>query len=179
MSKVINLSKKKLNAIRSVLLCAVIAVMAIIFALSADTADESNNKSSPLSGSLLRAVLSVFDLSEEEMEEATHLCSYIVRKTAHFCEYALLGGLLFGLCTSFYLTRLKGIIISQIVGSLYAVSDEIHQYFVPGRSCQFSDMLLDSCGVFTGIMAILLILTIYIRIKSKKNQKILQKALDK
>jgi VanZ family protein len=37
-------------------------------------------------------------------------------------------------------------------GVLYAVSDEIHQLFVPGRAGQIRDVLIDACGVFVGII---------------------------
>ena len=38
-----------------------------------------------------------------------------------------------------------------IIGFFYAVSDEIHQYFVPGRAMQARDVLIDTAGVFLGI----------------------------
>ena len=38
-----------------------------------------------------------------------------------------------------------------IIGFFYAVSDEIHQYFVPGRAMQARDVLIDTAGVFFGI----------------------------
>ena len=37
------------------------------------------------------------------------------------------------------------------IGALYAVSDELHQSFVPGRSCELRDMLIDACGVAAGV----------------------------
>jgi len=37
-----------------------------------------------------------------------------------------------------------------ILGFLYAVSDEIHQYFVPGRAMQARDVLIDTAGVLLG-----------------------------
>jgi len=38
-----------------------------------------------------------------------------------------------------------------VIGALYALTDEIHQYFVAGRACQLSDVLIDSVGVFLGV----------------------------
>jgi len=43
--------------------------------------------------------------------------------------------------------KLKYLIISLIITILYAASDEIHQFFVPGRSCSFVDFLTDSAGI--------------------------------
>ena len=35
---------------------------------------------------------------------------------------------------------------------LYACTDELHQYFVPGRACRFKDVMIDTAGAFTGIV---------------------------
>ena len=43
-----------------------------------------------------------------------------------------------------------------LIGTAYAVTDEFHQSFVPGRSCEFRDIVIDSCGVLTGVLAALL-----------------------
>ncbi len=41
------------------------------------------------------------------------------------------------------------IFVAVILAVFYALSDEIHQLFVPGRNCSFSDFLVDSAGVFS------------------------------
>ena len=46
--------------------------------------------------------------------------------------------------------------VSWLIGTAYAVTDEFHQSFVPGRSCEFRDIVIDSCGVLTGVLAALL-----------------------
>lgn len=43
-------------------------------------------------------------------------------------------------------------LIPWAFGTLYAVTDEFHQMFVPGRSCEIRDMCIDSCGVATGVL---------------------------
>ncbi len=48
-------------------------------------------------------------------------------------------------------------LIAICAGAFYAATDELHQRFVPGRSGQLSDWLLDSVGVATGVLIILLI----------------------
>jgi len=45
----------------------------------------------------------------------------------------------------------KSILISIIICIIYATSDEIHQLFVPGRSCQLLDILIDTIGSVIGI----------------------------
>lgn len=39
---------------------------------------------------------------------------------------------------------------------MYATSDEIHQYFVPGRACMVEDVFIDTLGVILGILLIML-----------------------
>lgn len=151
------MNNKKVIALRTVLIIMTVAVMVIIFTLSADNADESNAKSDLLSDSIIYKILSVFDLTEEELQPLVDNCVIVVRKTAHFAEYAVLGFLLYAVFASFFLPVLRSAILSFFTGTLYAVSDEIHQYFVPGRSCQLSDMLLDSAGAFCGILALIFI----------------------
>ena len=46
------------------------------------------------------------------------------------------------------------IIISTIIGIIYACSDEIHQSFVPGRSPMITDVMIDTMGVILGILLI-------------------------
>lgn len=60
-----------------------------------------------------------------------------------------------------------GTFITLGFGFLYACSDELHQYFVPGRSCQFKDVLIDTFGVITGIMLSMVIIRIYDILKNK------------
>ncbi len=166
------MNRKKLIAIRTVLIILTVLVMAVIFILSADNADESNAKSDVLADSFVYSVLSFFELTDEQIQKVIDVSVFIVRKTAHFAEYAVLGFLLYSVCVSFYIKPQQGIPISFSVGALYAVSDEIHQYFVPGRACQVRDMLIDSCGVMCGIAALLFVVGLYNYIKKKKTSGI-------
>lgn len=76
----------------------------------------------------------------------------LVRKGAHFTEFAILGILLF---VAIYSTRkklLSSFIAALTAGALYGVIDEVHQYFIPGRSCQIGDMLIDASGVLFAVL---------------------------
>jgi len=81
-----------------------------------------------------------------------------VRKAAHLMIYMMLG-------TVTMLALLQHEIRSrrQIVGALgisvaYAISDEVHQFFVSGRSPQVSDVFIDGVGALIGILLVLIIL---------------------
>ena len=68
----------------------------------------------------------------------------------HFMEYSILGSL------SFFAIRKKNISIAFSIA--YGITDEIHQYFVPGRFFDFYDMLADFIGSVFGVMLILFVL---------------------
>ena len=162
------MDRKKLLAIRIILIILTLSVMAVIFILSADNAAESDAKSEIFSDSLTYKILEIFSLSEEQIQQVIKLSVVIVRKAAHFTEYAALGFLLSSVCMSFYVKLKLLIPISFLTGSLYAVSDEIHQYFVPGRSCQLSDMILDSSGVLAGILFLLILVSAFRFIQKRR-----------
>ena len=42
-----------------------------------------------------------------------------------------------------------------LLSAAYAASDEIHQYFVPGRTCSFLDFLADLSGIIVGIIGVI------------------------
>ena len=76
--------------------------------------------------------------------------NFVVRKAAHFTEYAVLGVLF---ARAFDLrrgARARTIAVVCLVLVLVPVLDETIQLFVPGRSGQLSDVLLDCCGAATG-----------------------------
>ncbi len=42
------------------------------------------------------------------------------------------------------------VVLAIVCASLYGVTDELHQYFVPGRACDPADWLVDTCGAALG-----------------------------
>ena len=77
------------------------------------------------------------------------------------------------ICTALYYSIDKPKLpLGIAIGSAYAGTDEIHQIFVDGRSCQFTDWALDTAGIVTGAI-IFLILNLIIRkiIEHKKEDK--------
>jgi len=90
----------------------------------------------------------------------------IARKNAHAFEYTVLAFLLSASFFSFD-KRGRGIIIYILFICLfYAVTDEFHQSFVPGRSSRASDVLIDFGGSIIGML--LFYLTYYkLMVKNK------------
>ena len=69
-------------------------------------------------------------------------------KVAHFIEYSVLGLLWARAARATWVTwTWRAVFISTIVFTgMYGVSDEMHQFYVPGRLSAVSDALADLCG---------------------------------
>lgn len=87
--------------------------------------------------------------------------SILVRKSAHFIEFALLGLLWGGY------SRLQKLWAPWLYGLAVAIIDEAIQYFVPGRAPSLADVALDWAGYLCGFLLIVLVAWL-IRRKSKK-----------
>ena len=90
----------------------------------------------------------------------------LLRKIAHFTEFACLGAALvwrFGMLE-------KRKILALAWGFGTACVDETIQLFVPDRGPAIRDVLIDTCGVFAGILLLLLTHKITTRTQSKENK---------
>jgi len=47
--------------------------------------------------------------------------------------------------------------VSVICASIYAISDEVHQIFIDGRSCELRDWAIDTVGAILGAIGFLVI----------------------
>jgi VanZ family protein len=68
----------------------------------------------------------------------------VLRKIAHFLQYAILGALL--------VRALRNEVPAVAAGVAYAASDELHQHFVPGRHAAVRDVVIDAAGVLAGVL---------------------------
>lgn len=127
--------------------------MILIFFLSAQPAVNSNNLSKGVTKIIVETIGRILPL-QIEMSTVNDLVSqlnHFVRKFAHFFAYMILGILI---ATAFEKNGIKGykaFAFSLTICFIYAASDEIHQLFVPGKRCQFKDVMIDSAGAFAGI----------------------------
>lgn len=77
---------------------------------------------------------------------------HFVRKNAHFFIYLVLGFLTANAFKVSGISGWKSMLLALALGVLFALSDELHQTFVPGRGGMVSDAVIDSAGVATGIL---------------------------
>lgn len=127
----------KINNKLSILL--VFLWMFLIFLMSSFDATESANQSN----FIVNIITNIFKIENIEV------LSFIIRKLAHFTEYLILGFLTINMLNKNDIS--KKYLISILICLIYATSDEIHQFLIPGRDCQIKDILIDSIGSITGI----------------------------
>ncbi len=128
---------------------AVIAIMAVIFVFSSQESDKSSDVSEKISKIVTNGQYVPIDVTKLD-EDKVNL-EGIVRKTAHFTIYLALGFfLILALLCSFNKKEAYLVAVCLIICLLYAVSDEIHQLFVVGRSCELKDVIIDFSGSSIG-----------------------------
>ena len=140
--------------------------MGFIFSMSCENAEESSNTS----GQIIRVALSTVPGFEEQPEEVKvniiEKLQFIVRKSAHFIGYMILGILASGLILQ-YENINKKYPLAFLICVIYAISDEIHQLFVPGRAGQVRDVLIDSAGSLLGIIIVMTFEKLLIKFNKK------------
>lgn len=163
---------KKKNILAAILLfILLVGWCALIFNFSTATREESSS----LSGGILRSILERFSAEfreadsarQEEMFESVH---EIFRKCAHFFEYFVLEIIAFLFFSAVLSGKLRASLQSMLFVICYSCTDEIHQYFVPGRGCKIFDVLVDSLG---GLLAlgVILIVSLFIRHAASRKTK--------
>ncbi len=141
--------------------------MGLIFYLSHQPATESSDLSSGVAEKIMNIIKKMIPNVSFDFEIFHH----IVRKNAHFFAYLILGVLIISAIniTSDIDDRGYRIIIQAIIICvLYAISDEVHQLFIPGRAGQVRDVMIDSAGATVGSAGTYFLLKVYTYFKTTK-----------
>ena len=162
-------SNTKNLVLRYLLWALVVSVMLFIFSHSAKNSEQSSKTSGEVAKTLLSVVVKDFKaLPEAEQQKAVDSLQFIARKSAHFSVYSALGFLCF-LAMNTYSVKLKTKFFSALtISLLYAISDEIHQLFVPGRAGQIRDVFIDFSGALVGTLLAWGLVVITVKIMRKK-----------
>lgn len=143
---------------RLIMLCILLAWMTLIYLFSA----QNSIQSASLSSGMLRKLLSLLPgwnamspaLQTRRIDQLHHL----FRKLGHFSEYTVLGVIAASTMRTCFPTVVTSgkcvryFFIPACFALSYAACDEIHQIFVPGRSCEFRDVMIDTAGACLGIL---------------------------
>lgn len=119
--------------------------MGLIFYLSAQPAGPSSELSSTVMDWMLQFV-------EGRLMVDESVFHVLIRKAAHMGAYFVLAVLtMIALRTPRIVSVWRQAGVSLIICVLYATSDEVHQLFVPGRSGEVRDVMIDTVGAVLGI----------------------------
>ena len=141
--------------------------MTMIFFFSSQNGEESQGVSDGLLARIKSFILLLPSITGKGAE-------YDISKYAHMFEYCMLGisSMLF---TRELLIKQPGTPAAPLAAwgfsFLYACSDELHQYFVPGRSARFTDVLVDSAGFTLGVAATYIICRVFADKKREKTHE--------
>ncbi len=130
--------------------------MMLIFYFSSQEASVS----SEMSGGFIEQVLSSLpgtgfhEMNAAERLNAVASAQFFFRKAAHFSIYALLGVLAILPMYVLFQKWGKSAFAAWCVALIYSATDEFHQTFVPGRSGELRDVLIDCAGAALGILVI-------------------------
>ena len=131
----------------------VIMWMGVIFFFSSYNGIDSTTQSKGFLYNTLGKIIDIFDkdITIEEKEILIDKLDTPVRKVAHASVYLILA-ILVCLALDNYKIDIKKLLISAfIICVLYAISDEIHQTFIDGRSGEIKDIIIDSIGASIGL----------------------------
>ena len=151
---------KKLLSSKSLSIILLLLWLIFIFTLSSAPTGVSDDQS---------GVFVIF-LSNLFNVPADHALIVLVRKSAHLFEYFVLGTLSLNVLRAF---RPRDWVhlwhFAVIFAALYAATDELHQTFVPGRSGELGDVLLDTLAALAGVIFCLLTKNVKSAIMKRKH----------
>jgi len=184
------MNKKKKIVVSSLATIFLVLLYWLIFTFSEQDGETSGGLSRMISEKCIEIwnAIAHKNWSELMMKSLAEYFEHPVRKIAHFCEYAVMAGLLFGIwypwigiCGNKFSTRevkrklwqriplLVKIIIPWVFVS--AAFDEIHQLLVPDRYGNFADVLLDTAGGCFGLICCIYSVIIMQKLQMRKKKK--------
>lgn len=164
-----------------ILLLLTVLWMGLIFWFSSRTSTESSTFSKGLLNAVLQIVMPHWEQrSAAEKKEIIRSLHTVFRKLGHFSEFSVLGLLLTLTVRQFpnrYPNRrqkhpaIRAYALPALLALLYACTDEFHQRFVAGRSCELRDVCIDTAGACCGILFCMLLLQLWRKLRAIRKKK--------
>lgn len=156
--------------IKVVKIILIIIWMITVFRFSNQGGTESSSTSAKVTKVIVDVVVN--DKKEENKVQIANKIEKVVRKFAHYTIYTIGGVLIMNYAYTTDKTKKQQTFGSLLFGVFYAATDEVHQYFVPGRSARVFDVGIDTLGVITGIGIYLLVACVVRKMKKCLKTKI-------
>ncbi|KMK77387.1 VanZ family protein [Alkalihalobacillus pseudalcaliphilus] len=140
---------------------AVVGWMGLIFFLSHQPGDQSGQLSSGMTKQLIHIIQTLLPFINLEMETL----HFFIRKGAHFFSYFVLAILIYNAILQSGWNKRLAPVYAWSIATVYAMTDEFHQLFIPGRSGEVRDVVIDSAGSLLGVALVVSILWMRKRLK--------------
>lgn len=142
------MKRKTVKNIRNIALWTTVVLwMILIYVLSSQVAIDSYESSARVTDLIIKIIEKV----TLETDFDTRYLRIIIRETAHFFIYFILGILVLSSLRG-KLSLSKRLVATMLICTAFAVTDEFHQMFVPGRHPEVFDVFIDGLGSFFGIL---------------------------
>ena len=115
-----------------ILIILIILWMVTVFLFSNQKGEISGNTS----GKFIKVLAKIF--AKNPSEKQIERMQLPIRKLAHFTIYAIGGVLAILLLNQFEISFLQKIMYSQLIITIYAITDEFHQYFIPRKNGSYN-----------------------------------------
>lgn len=147
----------------------IIGWMIAIFMFSGQQGTESGNTSKKFTVAIIQITTGKSLALDDPFVEGIQL---FIRKMAHFTIYAIGGFLIMNYAYTTEKTMKQKILCCIATGGGYAITDELHQFFVSGRSAQVLDVGIDTAGVIVGVLIYLVLRKLIEFVINKYNTKV-------
>lgn len=154
---------------------AILLWMIMIFWFSNQVAVTSSELSGGVCDRVVGKVNTIFSMgwSDQTQTQIAEKIEFPIRKAVHMSEYAVMAILVVAHLMTGTKTlenkKRRNYILAFLFTAGYAASDEFHQYFVPGRSAEVRDVMIDSAGAVLSLLVLSGVLLLCGRKKKLKN----------
>lgn len=123
----------------------------IIYYLSNQAGSVSGSNSGYIIYNIVAFIYKLLGLNNSNIDVVVEIIHNPIREVMHLLEYLILGIIMYATLGQYNITK-NIILITIMLCFIYSVTDEIHQVFIPGRTFEYIDIILDSIGSIIGVL---------------------------
>lgn len=150
-----------------VIILPVIICMAMIFYFSSQDSSRSNSISRDFTSAVAKMLFQNFPFMQADVQSTIiYELNLFIRKAAHFFVFFLMSAFIYAESVIWIRSYFFSGVISVFLSMIYAVIDEYHQSFTPGRTPLVKDVFIDTAGALLGAAACFGIISIIFHVKA-------------